>query len=228
MFRTAASVLVASTLALQVVYPPAFPRPNATRLLETDRLVIWDIVWPEGQPTPMHRHLNDQVGTYYQAGGRRITTIDGAERETISEVGSLSDTRKGTTHIEEGITDPPLRAVFIEMKEEGPSSAAEGNSPEPPTFFPRIAQTSMLDDERVTVWEYGQTKSSSPLKGTTTRDTVIVWLGTGKLTTAASAPDSASTTVPIQPGKMEYLPKGTTITRQVTEGDPRAIVFEFK
>jgi hypothetical protein len=226
MFRTAASVLVASALAVQVVYPPAFPRPNATQLLETDRLVVWDIVWPEGQPTPMHRHLYDQVGTYYQSGGRRITTIDGAERETITEVGSLSNTPKGTTHIEEGTTDPPLRAVFIELKQERPSSAAEGSGPEPPAFFPHIAETSMLDDHRVTVWEYGQTKSSSSLQGTATRDTVIVWLGSGRLTTSTA--DGAPSTVPIQPGKMEYLAKGTTTTRQVIEGDPRAIVFEFK
>jgi len=228
MFRTAASVFVASALTLQVAYPPAFPRPNATKLLETDRLVVWDIVWPKGQPTPMHRHVNDQVGTYYQAGGRRITTIDGAERDTMTEVGSLSDTRKGTTHIEEGTTDPPLRAVFIEIKEDreaSPSSSGIGG-PEPFAFFPGIAETSMLDDARVTVWDYGQTKSSSPLKGTARRDTVIVWLGKGQLTTYGT--DGASTVVPIEPGKMEYLARGTQTTRQVSGGDPRAIVFEFK
>jgi len=225
MFRTAASVLVASALALQPTYPPAFPRQNATKLLETDRLVIWDIVWPEGQPTPMHRHLYDQVGTYYQAGGRRITTIDGAERESFTEVGGLSNTRKGTLHIEEGTTDPPLRAVFIEIKQESPSSPA-GTGPAPLAFFPGIAETSMLDDERVTVWEYGQTRSASPLKATVPRDTVIVWLGTGQLTTSTSG--NPSTVVQLQPGKMEYLARGTETTRQVTGGDPRAMVFEFK
>ena len=45
-------------------YPPAFPRTNATKLVETDRIVVWDIVWPKGQPTPMHQHVHDQVGTY--------------------------------------------------------------------------------------------------------------------------------------------------------------------
>ena len=92
-------------------YPPAFPRTNATQLLETDRIVVWDIVWPRGQPTPLHRHVHDQVGTYYQSGGRIITSLDGAKRETTTAVGALSQTRKGTTHIEEGATDPPLRAT---------------------------------------------------------------------------------------------------------------------
>src|ERR1700719_2179845 len=94
-------------------YPPAFPRTNATKLMETDRIVVWDIVWPKGQPTPMHQHVHDQVGTYYATGGRAITTPDRVARQTTTPVGGLSTTRKGTTHIEEGTTDPPLRAVFI-------------------------------------------------------------------------------------------------------------------
>ena len=101
--------------------PPPFPRTNATKLLETDRINVWDIVWPKGQPTALHRHVYDQVGTYYARGGRLITATDGTERRGMTEVGSLSTTRKGTTHVEEGTTDPPLRAVFIELKKDEPS-----------------------------------------------------------------------------------------------------------
>ena len=79
---------------------------------------MWDIVWPKGQPTPMHRHVYDQVGTYYSRGGRLITTPDGVVRGVITEVGSLSTTKKGRPHIEEGNSDPPLRAVFIDLKQE--------------------------------------------------------------------------------------------------------------
>src|SRR3954463_13728451 len=107
------SVVVASA---QVAVPPPFPRINAAQLLDTDRIAVWDIVWPKGQPTAMHRHVYDQVGPYYATGGRLITTPEGVARTTSTEVGALSTTRKGTTHIEEGNTDSPLRAVFIELK----------------------------------------------------------------------------------------------------------------
>jgi len=224
-FRTAASALVAFTLALQS-YPPAFPRTNATQLLETDRIVVWDIVWPKGQPTAMHRHLHDQVGTYYQRGGRHITNLDGTERTAVTEVGSLSNTRKGTTHIEEGTTDPPLRAVFIELKQEGGSSAAPGTRSEAPGLLPSEAVKNLLDDERVAVWEYASTKSAAPVRGTVARDTIVVWLGEGRLTTARV--EGALTVVPIVPGKMEYLPRGIVTIRQVSAGDPRAMVFEIK
>ena len=121
-------------------YPPAFPRPNATRLLENEQITVWDIVWPEGQPSPLHRHVYDQVGTYYQAGGRVITSLDGTKRNAMTAVGALSTTRRGTTHIEEGASDPPLRAVFIELKQDGPSGPAAPASGVPSRVSPRRRQ----------------------------------------------------------------------------------------
>src|SRR5207249_9381780 len=102
--RIPAAVSLSSLLLTAVVfaqdYPPPYPRPNATRLVETDRIVVWDMAWPKDQPTPMHRHVHDQVGTYYQAGGRLITQPDGTKRTTFTNVGGISTTGKGTTHIE--------------------------------------------------------------------------------------------------------------------------------
>src|SRR3954462_15672887 len=95
MLRAPVLWLLSAIVAAQAApsYPPAFPRPNANRLFDTDRVAVWDVVWPNGQPSPMHRHVFDQVGTYYARGGRRITTPDGVARETTTELGSLSTTR---------------------------------------------------------------------------------------------------------------------------------------
>jgi hypothetical protein len=38
-------------LSAQSRLPPPFPRTNATKLLDTDHITVWDIVWPKGQPT---------------------------------------------------------------------------------------------------------------------------------------------------------------------------------
>ena len=64
------AVCFAALAAAQQDLPPPFPRTNATKLLENDRINVWDIVWPKGQPTALHRHIYDQVGTYYARGGR--------------------------------------------------------------------------------------------------------------------------------------------------------------
>jgi hypothetical protein len=140
-------LIVMATVMARQELPPPFPRTNATKLFDNDRLNVWDIVWPSGQPTVMHRHIYDQVGTYYQRGGRVITTPDGETRRSTTQVGSLSTTRKGTTHIEAGTTDPPLRAVFIELKQEKPSGLTPAEIGA--LVFPREGARRVLDDERV-------------------------------------------------------------------------------
>ncbi len=209
----------------QVALPPPFPRANATKLLDTDRITVWDIVWPKGQPTALHRHVYDQVGTYYARGGRVITTPDGAARAIITEVGSLSTTRKGTTHVEEGNTDPPLRAVFIELKRETASGLpdADVGGPAP---FPRDGGTQILDDDRVTAWDYQWASGSQGLRYRPARETVIVWLGAGTVRMAQRS--NAATESDVKAGTMHYLPAGADQTVEVVSGSPRAILFQLK
>jgi hypothetical protein len=201
-------------------YPPAFPRQNATKLLETDRIVIWDIVWPKGQPSPLHRHVFDQVGTYYQAGGRAITSVTGVKSAATTAVGTISTTRKGTTHIEEGTTDPPLRAVFIEMKSDIPSKQSADASLAPPQAGARQLHT----EDRVTAWDF--TWSANTPSARYDRDTVVVWLTAGALRVKPDRQSAAVVTV--KPGSYWYRPAGTIETEEPTEGTPRAIIFEFR
>jgi hypothetical protein len=214
-----------AALGAQPELPPPFPRTNATKLLDTDRIAVWEIAWPKGQPTPMHRHVYDQVGTYYARGGRTITTPDGAVRGVITEVGSLSTTKKGTTHIEEGNSDPPLRAVFIELKKESGSGlpAADVGGPAP---FPRDDAKQILDDDRVTAWDYTWTSGSQRLRYRPARETVIVWLGAGKLRVRQRGRDA--TVSDVSAGTMHHLDRGSNETLEIVSGSPRAILFELK
>ena len=215
-------VVVASA---QGALPPPFPRANATQLLDTDRITVWDIVWPKGQPTALHRHVYDQVGTYYARGGRVITTPDGAARAIITEVGSLSTTRKGTTHVEEGNTDPPLRAVFIELKRETASGLpdADVGGPAP---FPRDGGKQILDDDRVTAWDFLWASGSQGLRYRPARETVIVWLGSGRARRTGHS--NAATESDVKAGTMHYLPAGSDETVEIVSGSPRAILFQLK
>ena len=218
-------VVAVVALRAQSALPPPFPRTNATKLLDTDRITVWDIVWPKGQPTALHRHVYDQVGTYYARGGRLITTPDGASRAAVTEVGSLSTTRKGTTHIEEGNTDPPLRAVFIELKRETASGLpdADVGGPAP---FPRDGAKQILDDERVTAWDYTWASGSTGLQYRPARETVIVWLGAGKL--RVTERDGAATVSDVNAGTMHHLTGGSNETVEIVSGSPRAILFQLK
>jgi hypothetical protein len=216
----AALVTVASLSAQEL--PPPFPRPNATKLLETDKVVVWNIVWPKGQPTPMHRHVYDQVGTYYARGGRKITNTDGSARDAMTEVGSISTTRKGTTHIEEGTTDPPLRAVFLELKLDDPGNTFAGGVAVPP----RPGAKNVHEETRVRVWDVTPASGAAPVDYTTVNDTVLVWLSEG--TVRQLNDQGVAEEVRVAPGTMRYIRKGARQTETVLAGTPRAIIFELR
>ena len=224
-FLAAALLLcAAAATAQQQDLPPPFPRTNATKLLETDRINVWDIVWPKGQPTALHRHIYDQVGTYYARGGRLITATDGTERRGMTEVGSLSTTRKGTTHVEEGTTDPPLRAVFIELKKDTPSGVPVASVGEP--GLPREGAKLVLDTERVTAWDYTWAPGGHALRYRAALDTVIVWLDQGTLRVTSASGMASS--IDVKPGTMRYLARGADETLEITSGSPRTLFFQLK
>jgi hypothetical protein len=204
--------------------PPPFPRTNATRLLDNDRINVWDIVWPKDQPTALHRHVYDQVGTYYARGGRVITTPEGEKRSTMTEIGSLSTTRKGTTHIEEGATDPPLRAVFIELKQTVPSGRAPADVG--PATLPREGAKQVLDDDRVTAWDLTWAAGPGALRYRAPLDTVIVWLGEG--TVRISGSGASTGTIPVHPGTMRFVARGSSELLEMADGAPRALLFQVK
>jgi hypothetical protein len=96
-------------------YPPAFPRPHAKKLLENDRVIVWNSVWLPGKPTPMHFHDKDTLVVFEANGTLRSTAPDG--KSTVSEIAfaKVSFNRRERTH-SEMLLSGHARAVVIELK----------------------------------------------------------------------------------------------------------------
>jgi hypothetical protein len=60
--------------------PPGFPRPGSKKVLETDKMRVWNYTWVQGKPTPMHFHNTEVVVTYLGNGDVAATTPDGKRR----------------------------------------------------------------------------------------------------------------------------------------------------
>ena len=165
--------------------PPAYPRTGAVKILDNDRVQVWNIAWLKGKPSPLHRHLYDLVGVYYEPGDRLIISPEGAKRPVSTKAWDISFQKAGVTHIEEGVSDAPLRSVFVEMKQSGAygSDASTGGAP----VFAGEGATQKLDNERVTVWEFTTMPAATSHKHR--HDTVVVtidgrspratWVGRG-------------------------------------------------
>jgi quercetin dioxygenase-like cupin family protein len=201
--------MIASALLLTAVqaaqsYPPPFPRRGATRLLDNERVQVWNVAWPKGQPTPLHRHPYAMTGQYYAPGDRMITAVDGSKRPVSTKAGGIVWQLKGITHIEEGTSDPPLRAVMIELKQDAPSGQTDASGTAPP--FTASGAMPLLDNERVTVWDY--TPPPKPVTHRHAHDAVGVWI-------EGQTPHAV------------WIARGTTHATDMA-GASRATIFELK
>jgi hypothetical protein len=185
--------------------PPAYPRPGVTKILDNDRVQVWNIGWLKGETAPLHRHIYDLVGVYYEPGDRMIISPEGAKRPVSTRAWDIAFQRTGVTHIEEGTSDAPLRAVFIEMKQAGPYGTDTGGSGAP--AFSGEGGTEKLDNDRVTVWEFTQAPAAKSHRHT--RDAVVVSLGG-------------------QSPRATWVKQGTVHGDEGASGASRLYVFEIK
>src|SRR5271155_3498516 len=105
--RSMAIVLSLGVLtAMAQSYPPAYPRKDAKEILQNDRVNVWDVLWPQNQPTPVHEHPFDLFSITLRAGTVRATRPGRPPgKGETSTFGSVELTPKGTIHWEEGLSD---------------------------------------------------------------------------------------------------------------------------
>src|SRR5678810_1086151 len=145
-----ALIAVLALLFQSQVLPPPFPRDGAMKLFQNDRVVVWDVAWLK-QAYPVHRHVYDYAGIYYTNGDRIVVSEQGRRSPTSSVAWDTFFFWRGVTHSEEGASDVPLQAVFVEFKEAEPLGKSDAN----PTAraFPGEAGKQIRDSERVVIWE---------------------------------------------------------------------------
>jgi hypothetical protein len=105
----------ASTIENKSGYPNAFPRPGIHKVLENDRVVIWDYTWTSGQPTPMHFHDKDTVVVYLKNGALKSTTPDGTSVVNPLTVGKTTFNARDRVHTET-LVEGESRAIITELK----------------------------------------------------------------------------------------------------------------
>jgi hypothetical protein len=203
--RLLACVLLAGVVVAAQEYPPPYPRTGTTSLIDNARVQVWDVSWPKGPPAKLHRHLYDMTGLYYWAGDRLITAVDGTKRTVSTPAGRIQWQLKGITHIEDGTSDDPLRAVMIELKGDGPSGKVVKQA-EAPAFTGTAMP--LLDNERVTVWDQ-PAQPNPPVRHHHPLDTVVVW-------TEGRA------------GHAAFVPAGTVHTTEPVSAGAKATIFELK
>ena len=201
------TLVAAAALVLLVqaqTLPPPFPRDGVTKLLENDRVVVWDVSWLR-QTYPVHRHGYDFTGVYYTNGDRIIVSEQGVRSPTRSVAWDTFFLRRGLTHSEEGASEQPLRGVFVEFKDPAPVGMMDTETT--PPVFPGAPGKQLRESERVVIWEFVPGPAPSPHRHA--RDAVVV---------AFTA---------LKP-RVTFVPRGTVHNDDQATGADRVYVFEVK
>lgn len=219
------TTILALMLAQAPVYPPPFPREGATKLIENERVVVWEVEWTKGRPTPMHEHRLEVVGVNLADGAVKQTFPDGTSRlSERSPVGEASFGARGIIHREEGISDALRRAVLVELKD-SPSPPVEVK-PTVPLAFPREGAKRLIENARVSVWDYTWTPGKPVPLHFHDKDVVVVFVEAGKL--RSTPPGGEAQVTARRFGEVSFNPRNRTHSEEAVEGTPRAIIIELK
>jgi len=96
-------------------YPLAFPRPGSKKILENDRVIVWDYTWTPGVATPMHFHDKDVVVVFLEDGDLKSTTPDGQAVVNQYKSGMARFNQRNRTHTET-LINGKQRAIITELK----------------------------------------------------------------------------------------------------------------
>jgi hypothetical protein len=96
-------------------YPLAFPRPGSKKILENERVIVWDYTWTPDVATPMHFHDKDVVVVFLEDGDLKSTTSDGQATVNPYKPGTVRFNLGGRTHTETLIRGKQ-HAIITELK----------------------------------------------------------------------------------------------------------------
>ena len=196
-------VLVAVVAGQSPELPPPFPRPGTTKLLENDAVAVWDVSWLK-QQYPLHTHRYDLVGVSYVEGDRIITQGNGPGRLVNTKAWVFQTNRASVTHVEEGASDPPMRAVLIEVKSAAPREAVAERRPT------ACARPPALRPSRTAVRPPGRSRQAPPRPLIATSATPWSWSSTARRR------------------KRRLYPAGTVHAGPAAGDGGRAFIFEIK
>jgi len=181
--------------------PQPFDRDGATKLLENDRVIVWDVSWLQ-RAYPTHRHVYDYAGVYYTSGDRVVVSPEGVRSPTHSSGWDTFFYRRGVTHSEEGVGTERLRAVFLELKESAPMGAAD-------TASAGLGRK-VRESDRLVIWEDIAAQDTQPPAHRHEMDAVAVAFKAG------------------QKPRITFVPRGTVDHGEETAGANRSYLFELK
>ena len=187
-------------------YPPPYPRPGTTPVFENDVIAVWDVAWLK-QKYPLHTHRYDLIGVSYVEGDRIITQGDAPGRLANTKPWVFQSNVAGNTHVEEGASDPPMRAILMEVKTPAPGADVE----EPSDGLHQVLGAPSWKHRRTDAWAIPP-GTTAPQHRHLKNAVELIFDGS----------------VPATTPKVSFVPGGTVHAGPAPEAGGRVFIFEIK
>jgi len=203
--------------------PAALPREGSKQVIDNDRVTVWDVTWEKGKPSGIRRYGNDVVVVDLADAATRMTRDNITDIKT-SVKGGVSFIEEGVVSSEEGVTPAARHAIMIELKRV--TVPPLRNKSSYPDAFPRTGARKLIDNERVTVWDFTWTPGRPTAMHFHQNDVLVVYLGDGEL--ESTTPDGKKTVSASSFGQTKFNPRDRTHSELLVKGSQRVIAVELK
>jgi hypothetical protein len=199
-------VLLALVAGQAPTYPPPYPRPGTTLVFENDAIAVWDVSWLK-QQYPLHTHRYDLIGVSYVEGDRIITQGNRPGRLGHTNPWVFQANVAGSTHVEEGASDPPMRAILMEVK----TPAAGPDVEEAADGLHHVLGAPSWQNKRTDAWAIAPGEAA-PMHRHAKNAVELIFDGSS----------------PAKTPKAVFVPAGTAHALPAPEAGGRMFIFEIK
>ncbi len=195
------SLMVRAILFLFVLLAVPF-QDGAKQLIDNQRVTVWEVSSDQGKTAVLQQHKYDMAG------------VD------LSKSNKVIWLPKGTTRTEEALQ----HAILIDLKDISVSPLE--NRTRYPLAFPRAGAKKLLENRRLTVWDYAWTPNKPTPMHFHDKDVVVVYLADGELD--STTPEHKTDANQISYGLTRFNARNRIHSEELVKGSARAIIFELK
>ncbi len=202
-----------------------FQKAEAAKpVIDNERVAVFDVTMTKGKAIPAQTDF-DTVKVYLAGGAIKTTQPGGKSSVVMRNAGDAVFEAKGTSAGEELISGgAPAREIIIELKDH--KAEPVPNTSGYPNAFPRAGSKSLIDNERVAVWDYSWQPGVPTVMHFHDKDVVVIYFEDGILRSVA--PDGKIVDNNYSAGAIRFNFGNRAHSEELISGAQRAIITEFK
>ena len=211
-------------IAALCVAPLVALAQTAKPVIDNDRVRVWDVDWTTG-PAPAMEFSKYDALIIFTTGGqlRKVSTVSPITVVTHA-AGEVMFLEQAAVDKLEAPAGSKAHTVIIFIKGE-PLPPLKNESGHP-AAFPRPGGKRLINNARVTAWDYSWTPGQPTPMHFHDKDVVVIYLEDGSL--KSTTPDGQVTINDYPAGTIRYSARDRVHTEELSKGKQHALITEVK